>query len=71
MITKKEREGKVMNKIKHLAEKTVETLKQEGFVSFGKKTINYVKLRTVARPKIQSIYGDVLFINGWSKEIVS
>ncbi len=64
MIIKKEREEEVMNKIKHLAERTVETIKQEGIVSFGKKTINYVKLRTIARPKIEAIYGDVLFING-------
>ena len=64
MITKKEREEKVMSKIKHLAERTVETLKKEGIGSFGKKVVNYVKLRTIARPKIEKIYGDVLFING-------
>jgi len=64
VITKKEREEKVMSKIKHLAERTVETLKKEGIGSFGKKVVNYVKLRTIARPKIEKIYGDVLFING-------
>ena len=64
MIIKKEREEKAMSSIKHLAERTVETLKEEGLTSLGKKTINYVKLRTIARPNIKCIYGDVLFING-------
>lgn len=53
-----------MGKIKHLAERTVETVKNEGITSFGKKTVNYIKLRTVARSKYQCAYGDVLFING-------
>ena len=53
-----------MNKVKRLTEKTIETLKTEGVVMVGKKTFNYVKLRTFARPKIETIYGDVLFING-------
>ncbi len=63
-IINREREEEVMSKIKHLAERTSETLKNEGIKSFGRKSINYIKLRTIARPKITRIYGDVLFING-------
>ena len=53
-----------MGIIKHLAERTTETIKNEGISSFGKKTVNYVKLRTIAYRKYNVAYGDVLFING-------
>ena len=53
-----------MGRIKHLVERTVETVKNEGMSSLRKKTINYVKLRTIAKTKYDKAYGDVLFING-------
>ncbi len=53
-----------MGRIKHLVERTVETVKNEGMSSLGKKTVNYVKLRTIAKSKYEKVYGDVLFING-------
>ena len=40
-----------MGIIKHLTERTVETIKDEGVASFGKKSVNYIKLRTIARSK--------------------
>ncbi|MBQ8131503.1 MAG: glycosyltransferase, partial [Bacilli bacterium] len=53
-----------MGRIKHLVERTVETIKNEGISSLKKKTVNYVKLRTVGKTKYDKAYGDVLFING-------
>lgn len=53
-----------MGIIKHLTERTVETVKNEGITSLGKKSVNYIKLRTIARSKYRAAYGDVLFING-------
>ena len=53
-----------MGRIKHLVERTVETVKNEGISSLRKKTVNYVKLRTIAKTKYDKAYGDVLFING-------
>lgn len=53
-----------MGKIKHLVERTVETVKNEGMSSLGKKAVNYVKIRTVGKTKYDKAYGDVLFING-------
>ena len=64
MIIKKEREEEVMSKIKRLSEKSIETIKNEGLTSFGKKAISYIDMRTFHRPKFTRIYGDVLFING-------
>ena len=53
-----------MSRIKHIIDRSVETLKEEGISSFGKKTVNYVRLRTIEKSKYQIAYGDVLFING-------
>ena len=53
-----------MSRIKHILDRTAETLKDEGITSFGKKSVNYIKLRTIARSKYNLAYGDVLFING-------
>ena len=53
-----------MGQIKHLVERTTETVKHEGISSFAKKAVNYVKLRVIANKKYDYVYGDVLFING-------
>lgn len=53
-----------MSRIKRITQRTLETLRNEGLYSFGKKTINYVKLRTIEKNRYQVAYGDVLFING-------
>ena len=53
-----------MGRIKHITERTIETIKNEGILSFGKKAVDYILLRTVARKKYYKAYGDVLFING-------
>ena len=50
--------------VKHLIERSVETVKNEGVSSLAKKTKNYIVLRTLARNKYYKAYGDVLFING-------
>lgn len=51
-----------MSKLNNIVRKSTETLKNEGIISLSKKTINYIKLRTVAKEKL--VYGDILFING-------
>ena len=53
-----------MSIIKEMTEKSINTLKEEGVSSFGRKAVNYVKYKTIAKPKFTDIYGDVLFING-------
>lgn len=53
-----------MSRIKEITEKSINTLKEEGVSSFGRKAVNYVKYKTIAKPKFTDIYGDVLFING-------
>lgn len=53
-----------MNKLSELTKKSIDTVKNEGISGLSKKTVNYIKLRTIDRPKINCIYGDVLFING-------
>ena len=45
-----------------LVGRAVGTLKGEGLKSFTKKTVNYIKLRTVAKDKV--VFGDILIING-------
>lgn len=48
--------------MKRLVDKAIHTLKDEGIKSFSDKTINYIKLRTIAKDKF--IFGDILIING-------
>lgn len=48
--------------MKRLVDKAIHTLKDEGVKSFSDKTINYIKLRTIAKDKF--IFGDILIING-------
>lgn len=48
--------------MKRITKKAINTLKNEGIASFTKKSINYVKLRTIAKDKF--IFGDILIING-------
>lgn len=45
-----------------LFNRAIGTLKGEGIKSFTKKSVNYLKLRTVAKDKI--VFGDILIING-------
>lgn len=42
--------------------KAISTLKNEGISSFAKKSINYVRLRTINKDKF--VFGDILIING-------
>lgn len=51
-----------MSKIKHLANRTIDTLKEEGVKGFTKKTKNYIYLR--AKGQKMFAVKDVLFING-------
>ena len=51
-----------MGKIKHLANRTIETIKDEGIKSFTNKTKNYVYLRVKGQKEFN--LKDVLFING-------
>ena len=51
-----------MGKIRHLTNRTIETLKDEGVKSLAKKTKNYVYLR--AKGQKMFAVKDVLFING-------
>ena len=53
-----------MTNIKYLINKAKNTIESEGIISFSKKTANYVKLKTIAKPKFDKLYGDILFING-------
>lgn len=51
-----------MGKIKHLATRSIESLKEEGIKGFAKKTKNYVYLRVKGQKEFS--VKDVLFING-------
>jgi len=51
-----------MSKVKRIMGKSLKTIKNEGVNSFFKKSVNFVKLRTVHKDKL--VYGDILFING-------
>ena len=45
-----------------LVKKTFSTLKNEGIKSVARKSVNYVRIRTVNKDKV--IFGDILIING-------
>lgn len=45
-----------------LTQKTIETLKNEGPIELAKKTVNYIKIRTVDKGKFW--FGDILIVNG-------
>lgn len=51
-----------MSKVKRIMKKSFHTIKNEGINSFAKKSVNFVKLRTIHKDKF--VYGDILFING-------
>ncbi len=47
-----------------LFSRSIETIKNEGIASFGKKSKNYLLWHTVYKSKSKKIFGDVLIING-------
>ena len=47
-----------------LFSRSIETIKNEGIASFGKKSKNYLLWHTVYKSKSKKIFGDILIING-------
>ncbi len=53
-----------MSRVRRIIERSVSTLREDGIGSFGRKSVNYIKTRTIQRKSKEEVYGDVLFING-------